>query len=294
MIFKKSLGEKAFDAFNLLFLALLMMVCVYPIWYILSASFSKLSNLSSHEGFIFYPLGFSLESYKVMFQKNTIFVGYYNTIIYVVAGTFINLTLTFIGAYCFSRKNVMLQKPLLFLILFTMFFSGGLIPRYLLVKDIGLRDTRWAILLPTAISTYNLIIMRSSIMGIPISLEESAKIDGASHFRIMYRIILPLSMPIIAVMTLFYGVYRWNDWFQAFLYIQGRALYPLQLFLREILISNDIENTMGTALDNVDGIALADNLKYCTIIIATLPILILYPFLQKYFTKGIMVGAIKG
>jgi putative aldouronate transport system permease protein len=179
-----------------------------------------------------------------------------------------------------------------FIIVFTMFFSGGLIPNYLTVMNLGLIDSRWAIILPSAISTYNMIIMRTSFSSIPDSLEESATIDGANDITILTCIILPLSLPIIAVMVLFYGVSHWNSWFSAMFYLRSRTLYPLQLILREILITNSIDN-MTTDVSAMDKEPIGESIKYATIMVATLPVLFIYPFLQKYFVKGVMIGAIK-
>jgi putative aldouronate transport system permease protein len=186
----------------------------------------------------------------------------------------------------------MLKNPIMMLIVFTMFFSGGLIPNYLLVSELGMLNTRWALIIPGAISTYNLIIMRTSFQGIPASLEESAKIDGANDFTILFRIILPLSLPIVSVMILFYGVSHWNAWFNALLYLRDRDLYPLQLVLREILITNSTDS-MTTGASDIDKALISETIKYAAIIVATVPVLFLYPFLQKYFVKGVMIGAVK-
>lgn len=187
----------------------------------------------------------------------------------------------------------MWKNPIMFLIVFTMFFNGGLIPTYLLVNNLGLLDSRWALIIPSAMSAYNLIIMRTSFQGIPVSLEESAKLDGANDFTVLFRIVLPLSMPVVAVMILFYGVGHWNSWFNALIYLRTRDLYPLQLILREILITNSTDSMM-TGVGGADKMPIGETIKYATIIVATIPILLLYPFLQKYFVKGVMIGAIKG
>jgi putative aldouronate transport system permease protein len=219
--------------------------------------------------------------------------GYRNTLFIVVFGVALNLIMTSLAAYVHSRKNVMWNHFFIFFIVITMFFSGGLIPLYLVVKGVGLIDSLWATIIPFAVNTFNLIIMRTAFQAVPDSLEESAKIDGANHFVILMRIIIPLSMPVIAVMILYYAVEKWNGWFYASIFLKDHGLYPLQLILREILISNSTES-MATNAAAADQYQLGETIKYATIIVATLPILIVYPFLQKYFVKGVMVGAIKG
>lgn len=192
-----------------------------------------------------------------------------------------------------SRKSLRFKKPIMLFIVFTMYFNGGLIPYYFTVKDLGLINSIWALIIPSSVSTFNLIIMRTSFEAIPDSLEESAKLDGANDFTILFRIIIPLAKPVIAVMVLYYGVSHWNAWFNAMLFLRDRALYPLQLILREILIKSDTASMTGGA-NAADVAQMSETLKYATIMVATVPILCLYPFLQKYFVKGVMVGAIKG
>ena len=218
--------------------------------------------------------------------------GYLNTLIIVVGGTAINLLMTSLGAYVLSRPNLPYKRFMNLFVMFTMFFSGGLIPSFLVVSGMGLLDSYWAILLPGAISTYNMIVMRTSFETLPISLEESALIDGANELTVLVRIILPLSAPVVAVMLLFYGVGHWNSWFSAMIYLRTRIKYPLQLILREILVENDLNN-MTVDVGSLDKEPIGETIKYATIVVATLPILCIYPFLQKYFTKGIMIGAVK-
>jgi putative aldouronate transport system permease protein len=201
--------------------------------------------------------------------------------------------MTILGAYALSRKNVKLSQPIMFAITFTMLFSGGLIPLFLLVRNLGMINSRLSIIIPTAINVYNMIILRTNFQAIPDSLEESAQIDGANDFTILVRIALPLSKAAIAVMVLYYGVANWNSWFPAMVYLRNRNLYPLQLILREILITNNID-TMITGADAGDRAPIGVAIQYATIIVSTLPILAIYPFVQKYFVKGVMIGAIKG
>lgn len=290
---KKTLGERIFDFSNVILLILLMLVTIYPLLYVVFSSFSLPYRLIEHSGPLFYPLGFTMEGYRLVLQNDNILIGFKNTFIYVVVGTFINLAMTSLAAYVLSRKHFSFNKYLMKMIVFTMFFGGGLIPTYLVVNGLGMRNTLWALTVPVAIRTWNLIIMRTSFMSIPDSFEESAKIDGASEITILLRIILPLSKAILAVMTLFYGVAHWNSWFSAAIYMTDRVKYPLQLFLREILIINNTQD-MAVEVDSLERAGVDRIIQYATIMVATVPILVLYPFLQKYFTKGVLVGGVKG
>ncbi len=293
MVIKRSLGEKLFDTFNVVFMIALMITTLYPFLYVAFASVSQPSQMIQHQGILWGPLGFSLNSYKLVFQNPMILKGYSNTIVYMVTGTVLNVFMTALGAYVLSRKGVYFRNLIMFITVFTMFFSGGLIPFYLVVRGLGMSDTLWALILPTAISTYNLIIMRTAFAGIPDSMEESARIDGANDFTILFRVIIPLAMPVVAVMILFYGVGHWNAWFNAMIFLKTREMYPLQLILREILIASSTDN-MTTSVASADLEPVAETIKYATIMVATVPILFVYPFLQKYFVQGIMIGALKG
>lgn len=293
MLAKKSSLERIFNVANIFVLSVIIFVCLYPMVHILAASLSDSAAIASHRGLLFFPKGFSMYSYRLVLENPYVFSGYSNTIIYVVLGTVLNLILTTLAAYALSRQQNKLRNIIMIMITFTMYFSGGLVPTYMLINDLGLADTRWVMIIPGAISAYNLIIMRTFFAGIPISMEESAKIDGANDFTVLFRIFVPLAKPVIAVMTLFYGVGHWNAWFNASLYIQNRDLLPLQVILREILIQNTTQN-MTTSVEGFDKMQVAETVKYATIIVATVPILVLYPFLQKYFVKGVMIGSIKG
>jgi putative aldouronate transport system permease protein len=287
------LSDRVFNGIIYSLLIVLMILTLYPLIYVAFASISDASQLVGHKGFLIKPLGFSFEAYRSVFKNPGILTGYRNTLFIVVFGVALNLIMTSLAAYVLSRKNVMWNHFFIFFIVITMFFSGGLIPLYLVVKGVGLIDSLWATIIPFAVNTFNLIIMRTAFQAVPDSLEESAKIDGANHFVILMRIIIPLSMPVIAVMILYYAVEKWNGWFYASIFLKDHGLYPLQLILREILISNSTES-MATNAAAADQYQLGETIKYATIIVATLPILIVYPFLQKYFVKGVMVGAIKG
>lgn len=244
----------------------------------------------SHTGMLFKPVGFSLAAYEKVFENSSIWRGYGNTIFYVIAGTGLNIMLTVLGAYFLSRKDVPGKKLIMIFIMFTMYFSGGMIPGFLNIQDLGLYNTRFALLLPGAISTFNLIIMRTAMMSIDASMEESARLDGASHFTILFRIMMPLTKATVAVLVLYYGVDHWNSWFPAMIYLEDKAKEPLQIVLRQILIIND----MSDMAVGEDTELISETIKHATILVSTVPILALYPFLQKYFTKGMMVGALKG
>ncbi|MBO9598922.1 MAG: carbohydrate ABC transporter permease [Cohnella sp.] len=288
----RSFGEKCFDSGNVLLMLMLSAITLYPLLYVLFASLSDPALLIKQRGLLLYPQGFNLSSYKAVLSNPMIGTGYLNTIGYVVFGTALNMIMTVFAAYGLSRKNVMWRTPILIMIVFTMFFSGGLVPTYLLVQSLGMLDTRWALIVPGAVSAWNMIVMRTAFQAIPESLEESARMDGANDGTILFRIVIPLSLPVMAVMILFYGVGHWNAWFAANLYLRDRGLFPLQLILREILIQSETDNmTLGTSFGDQQQIS--ETIKYATIMIATVPILFLYPFLQKFFVKGVMIGAIK-
>lgn len=294
MVLKKTAADRTFEVINVIIMLFLIAVTLYPFLYIIFASFSNSDDLIRHSGMLLYPLGINLNAYKMVFQNPNIFTGYGNTLIVLVVGTALNLLMTSFGAYVLSRNGFPCKRVILVLIVFTMYFQGGMIPRYLLIYDtLNLGDSLLALIIPQAISTYNLIVMRTSFLGVPDSLEESAKIDGANDFVILFRIILPVSMSVVAVMILFYGVTHWNAWFDAMIFLRDRKRYPLQLILREILILNSTE-TMAVESADVNNMAVGESIKYATIMVATLPVLAVYPFLQKYFVKGVMIGAIKG
>jgi putative aldouronate transport system permease protein len=289
---KINAGEIVFMGLNGLFLFLVVIVTLYPFLYVLFGSISDPVRMGQHMGFLLYPLGFTLGSYQRVMQNPMILGGYANTLVYVVTGTSLNLLLTSLGAYVLSRKGLMLRNLIMFFIVVTMFFSGGLIPFYPIVRSLGLADKIWALILPVAISSYNLIVMRTSFAQVPDSMEESAKIDGASDWRILFQIYIPLSMAVVAVMILFYSVGHWNSWFNAMIFMRSREKYPLQLILREILIASTTEN-MTTEAAASDKEPIGETIKYATIIVATLPILAVYPSLQRYFVRGVMIGALK-
>ena len=292
MKIKHSVGENIFQIFNYAILTLLMIVCVYPIWYVVMASFSDSNLLTSHTGLLLKPLDFSVAAYKKVFENPMLIKGYANTLFILVVGLFFDMIMTSIGAYFLSRKNVLFQKPIMMFIVFTMFFNGGIIPFYLNLKSLHLTNSLWGLIFPFMIVTRNMIILRTSFSAIPESLIEAARIDGAGHITILTKIVLPLSKAMLAVVVLYYGVNIWNSWFWASAILRNRELYPLQVILREILLSNDM-SSMAIGGETGTQDAIAQSIRYATIVVATLPILCVYPFLQKYFTKGTMVGAVK-
>lgn len=290
---RRTRGEKLFAALNILLLTLLMVITAYPFLYVVFASLSDPSSIVAYRGALLKPLGLTVDAYTRVLQNPMIAIGYRNTLFYVVAGTTLNMVLTCLGAYALSRQRVMFKRPIMLLIIFTLFFNGGLIPTYLLVgQTLHMTDTPWSLIVPTAVNTINLIILKTAFESVPVSLEEAARIDGANDFTILYRVVLPLSLPALSVIVLFYAVAHWNAYFQALIYIRSRDLYPLQLVLREILITSNVES-MTTSVSSGDTFEIGQTIKYATIIVATLPILVIYPFLQRYFVKGALLGAIK-
>ncbi len=294
MKYKATLGGATFDAVNHLLLALVTLLTVYPLIHITMASMSNGFRLMAHQGLIFWPLGFDLAAYRAVFRNRLIWTGYRNTLFMVGVGTALNILLTAMGAYVASRKNVYWQKLFMFMIVFTMFFQGGMIPLFLQVRALGLYNSLWSLILTFGISAFNLIIMRTYFQGIPDSLEESAKMDGANDFVVLFRIIMPVAKPVVATMVLFYGVSRWNGYFWAMVFIRRRDLYPLALVLREILVMGSVSDMVAGSVTAADSEQIADSIKYATAMVATIPILCVYPFLQKYFVKGVMIGSLKG
>ncbi|MCS7462864.1 carbohydrate ABC transporter permease [Paenibacillus doosanensis] len=288
-------GDRLFNAVNLAVLSVILVAVLYPLIFVISASISDPMLVLQGKVWL-WPKALSFEAYHRVFQNGDILIGYRNTILYTLAGTFINIVLTVAGAYPLARKDFVGRNVLMALFTFTMFFSGGIIPTYLVVKSLGIVNTFWVMVLPNAVSVFNLIIMRTFFHNsIPIELQESAFMDGASNLRILWNIVLPLSKPVIAVLILYYAVGHWNSFFNALIYLSDRARYPLQLILRELLIQNQMEQMLsGDSESMVQQMMIAEGLKYAIIIVSSLPVLIMYPFLQKYFEKGMMIGAIKG
>lgn len=273
---------------------LILLIVLYPLVFVLSASFSN-PNLVIEGQVWLLPKGFNLNAYRQVFMDQMILTGYKNTILYTVVGTVVNLFLTVLLAFPLSRKDLPGRNWVMFFVTFTMFFHGGLIPTYILIKNLKLIDSFWVMVFPTAISTYNMIVMRTYFQNsIPFELMESAFIDGCNNFRLLWSIVLPLSKPILAVIGLFYAVGHWNAFFNAMIYFNDERKYPLQLILRNILLQNQFEEMGTDVFDLQDRVLLAESIKYAVIVVSSLPVLLLYPFIQRYFVKGVMIGALKG
>lgn len=293
MKIKTSVSSRAFDAVNILLMVFLMFAALYPFYYIAVVSVS--SGKAVIGGRVnFWPVDFTLMSYKLVLRDPYILTGYKNTLIYTLLGTFINLVMTMACAYPLSRPNLQGKKFLMGFIVFTMYFSGGMIPTYMVVNQLGMIDTVWAMVLPGAISTYNMIIMRTFFMGIPSSLHESGYLDGANDLQVFIRIVMPLSLPIIATMVLFYAVGHWNAFLNALLYLNEKKLYPLQSILRNMVVEGQMSGATMDVGSGSDFLVVDTTIKYAVIMVATLPILFVYPFVQKYFVKGVMIGSLKG
>ena len=282
-----------FQIVNVIIMIFLIFLTLYPMYYVVVASFSDPILLKTHSGPLFTILGEpTLAGYQKTLSNKSLFNGFKITLIYLLAGTSTQLLLTSLAAYVLSRKNFLIRKGVMKMFIFTMFFSGGLIPMFFVIRDTHIYNTVFVSFIPYAISAYNMIIMKTFFESIPDSLEEAAIIDGANDFTVFSRVIMPLSKPVIAVMILYYGVGQWNSWFPAAMFTRDRKIYPLQMILREILIQNE-QQTADSMLELLQDSFSNELVKYCTIVVSTLPILIIYPFLQKYFEKGVMIGAVK-
>ncbi len=291
---KTSKGYKIFSFFNYMFMLFIVFVSAYPVYYVIVASFSDPGALARNEGILLYPLKpLSINAYEMVFSNRLILSGFRNTLIILVVGVLVNLIMTCLGAYFMTIKGPRLSSAFAIMIIITMYFGGGMIPEYLNIRDLGMLNSLWAIIIPPAIATGNMIIMKSAFQAIPDSLTESARLDGASYFKVLIKIMLPLTKATLAVMVLYYGVSRWNGWFTAAIYLLDEKLYPFQLVMRNILSA--LEET--TAMEGVGADEMAraaDLMKYALIVIGTFPIMLIYPFLQKHFVKGVMIGSVKG
>jgi len=299
---KHSRSDKIFDMINMVLLTLMMAVILYPLYFIVIASISSPAAVNSGQVLLF-PKGATLEGYKYVLKDNSIWKGYANTIILTVTGTLVNMFLTVTCAYALSKSHLPFIKFIMFAMTFTMFFSGGIIPTYLLVSGMGMRDSIWSLILPTAVSVYNVILMRTYFMNsVPDEIIQAAKIDGCSEIKALAAVVLPLSKPILVTIALFYGVGHWNQFFQALIYISDKDRFPLQLVLRNMLLmgNNAMTSMLSGGMSGENAKYMAELmkqieiLKYAVIIVSVLPVLIVYPFLQKFFMKGIMMGSLKG
>jgi putative aldouronate transport system permease protein len=292
---RQARGDATFDAVNYTVLALFFLLVLYPCLFIASASFSSTNAVITGRVWL-WPVEPSLRGYQAVFEYKAVWWGFTNSLIYAAFGTVISVTLTVTAAYPLSRPDFVGRGWIAFAFLFTIMFSGGLIPTYLLVRSLGMLNSRWAMIVPSAVSVFNVLITRTYFQtNIPPEMLEAARLDGASDLTFLRRVVLPLSGPILAVITLFYAVGQWNSYFSALLYLNDPHLFPLQLVLRSILIQNQIDASMiMSEEDLVARQGLEDLLKYSLIMVATAPVLIIYPFAQKYFVRGVMIGAIKG
>ncbi len=292
MKIKKTLGEQIFSGFNVIFMILFCAAALYPFLYLIARSFS--SPDANFLKITILPQKFTFENYIRVFQNEDIGTGFKNAVIRTVVGTAVNLVFSILAAYPLSKKYFPHRNIWTGLIIFTMYFSGGMIPGYLLVKQLGLLNTMWAMIIPSAINTYNMIIMRNFFMSLPSALEEAARIDGADDFKILVRIIIPMSKPILATIALWSMVGHWNAWFDCLIYITNPSKQVLQIVLRRVVLEGSVQMMNPNAAEFTDQIVNPENIKAATIITATVPIIMIYPFLQKYFVTGIMVGSLKG
>ncbi|WP_282937705.1 carbohydrate ABC transporter permease [Paenibacillus sp. RC67] len=282
------LGSKLFDGLNYTLLSLIAIMTLYPFWDSLIVSITPL-NESIASSIHLYPKAITLEAYQYLWKLDQLWTSYKVSILITVLGTVISMVATTLAAYALSKKDLPGSRVIMFAIVFTMMFSGGIIPNYLVVKQLGMLNSVWAMMIPAAIQTYNLIIMRSFFVSIPESLEESAKIDGCNDFGILLRIVIPLSMPAMATISLFYAVSKWNEFFTAVMYITNKDYWPLQLFLRSMLIDNEASFQSG----GDSPFLLGQSIKMATIMISTIPVMMIYPFFQRYFVQGVTLGAVK-
>lgn len=290
---KRSKGEVTFSVFNYIFFILLSIIMVYPFWHVIMMSLSSV-EATAKGGIFLWPKGFNLDTYVKVFNDPSIWSGYFTTIVVTLSGAFFGTLFTATTAYPLSKKNLPFAKTMLILVLFTMLFSGGMIPGYLLMKNLKLIDNRLALILPGLISAYNVIIMKSFFMSLPESLEESAKIDGATEVTIFWKIVLPLSKATVATIALFTAVGYWNDYFSTVLYVNTKEKWALQAVLRYMLTNtNQAMQSAGVTVAAATNVTAA-TIKSASVVIATVPILCVYPFVQKYFVKGVMIGGVKG
>ena len=290
---KESVGDHIFNIINTILMIVVCLVILYPLWYVIVASFTD-PKITNSGAFLLIPQGFYTPGYEEAFDYPLLWSGYWNNIVYTVVGVIVSLVATIPCAYALSRYDMVGRRPLMFLFTFTMFFSGGMVPLYLTIQDLGLYNTLWALVLPMAVSVYNLIVCRSFFeSSLPIELLEAAKLDGCSDFGFFFKIAIPLSSTIIAVMVLFYATAMWNVYFNAIMYLRDESKMPLQVILRNLVLANQV-NIGSSGAELADRTALANQLKYVVVTLAAFPLIIVYPFVQKYFAKGVMIGAVKG
>lgn len=292
MVEKRTAGGWVADIIIHTLLVLLVCATLYPIIYIFSTSISD-PVLVMKNKVVLLPKQIDFGAYKNVLQTSSIWRGYAVSGFLLIVGTVINVIMNICAAFPLSRRSFAFRRPFMMIIIFTMFFTGGMIPTYLVVDSLGLTDTIWALIIPTAVSAYNVIIMRSFFESLPDSLEEAVKIDGGTDFTVLFKIFIPLSTPVIAVISLYYAVGHWNGFTQALIYIRNRSLFPLQVILRELLLQDKVKDLVSVE-GAADMLGATRSIQYATIIVSVIPMLIVYPFLQKYFVKGVMIGAVKG
>ncbi len=294
-VVKRSKEDLIFDLLNYIVLGAFLLIVLYPLYFIVIASFSDPSRVLSGD-VILLPKDLDFSGYQKIFSDTSIWQGYYNTFVYTILGTVLNVVLTMGIGYPLSRNYFSGKKPIMIFLMITMYFGGGMVPTYLLVKDMGLRNTATIMIVMGAVSVFNVIITRSFLeANIPTELEEAASIDGCSQFKFFFRMVLPLSGSIIAVLILYYGIWHWNDYMTGLIYLDDGEKYPLQLIIRSLLIQTQMEANDVASIESLSQrLKVAESIKYGVIIISSLPVLVLYPFLQKHFTKGVLVGAVKG
>ena len=291
---KRGPFDIVFDGLIYLFMLLFFIIVAYPILYVLALSFSSREAVLNNEVYII-PVGFNFDNYKLVLKHEFLPKAFLNSVFYTVFGTLYSMILTILGAYALSRKNYFGRDFIMFLIAFTMMFGGGMIPSYMLIKNLGLLNTRLALIIPFAVSQYNLIVMRTYMQQIPSAIEESAKLDGANDFVILFRIFVPMSKPVIATITLFYAAGQWNDFFSGLIYLDDKNKFPLQLVIRDLLITqNDATLNQGLAAQQGMPSLTPGGVRAAIVVVTVLPLLVVYPFIQKYFVKGVMLGSIKG
>lgn len=294
---RNSRSDRIFAFVNYTLLTVVMLLTLYPLIYVISASISEPVEVNSGR-MVLFPIGFNIKGYKAILSNQWVLTGYANSLFYTVAGTILNVLVTFMASYALSRKDMFGHGFLTFVMVFTMWFGGGLIPTFLVIRNLGLIDSYAVLIIKGLVSVYNCIICRSFITGsIPYELQEAAQIDGASDFQICWRIIFPLSGSVLAILALYYSLGHWNGYFDALIYLNDRNKMPLQIFLREILIENStvsVPTDVDDLVAMVERTQMAQTMKYALIVVASLPMLIIYPFVQKYFVKGVMIGSVKG
>ena len=294
---RKSISRLVFEIINALILVILAFLCLMPMWHVLCSSLSDPNWLNSYRGIVWWPHGLNFEGYNLVFENVQLIRGFFNTVLYVVLHLVIGLALSLTGGYVLAKRDVLWRDPIMFIISFTMLFNGGIVPTFINLRNLHMIDTIWAVVLPGSLSVMNLILMRTAFQTVPETLLESARLDGASEMRILWSISIPLIKATIATVSLYLVIGMWNSWFPAAMYLTDRKLYPMQLILREILIVNQDASISAEAMSSLEGQdanLYRDLVKYSTIIVSSLPMIILYPFIMKYFKSGVRVGAIKG